>query len=72
MQGERYGEILQGSPLLHMLEKGHLCKDCPMDNYPEPSLSIDSYTPRQSKIATSARKVMSLPSAIATKGHLGS
>jgi hypothetical protein len=43
--------------------KGHLCKDCPIGNYSAPSLSIDSYVTRQSKIATCARKVMSLPSA---------
>jgi hypothetical protein len=43
--------------------KGHLCKDCPIGNYPELSLSVDSYVPRQPKIATCARKVMCLPSA---------
>jgi hypothetical protein len=43
--------------------KGHLCKDCPSGNYFSPSLSIDSYVTRQPKIATCARKVMSLLSA---------
>jgi ribosomal protein L35 len=43
--------------------KGHLRKDCPIGNYSAPSLSIDSYVTRQPKIATCARKVMSLPSA---------
>jgi hypothetical protein len=41
----------------------YLCKDCPIGNYFAPSLSIDSYVTRQSKIATCARKIMSLPSA---------
>jgi hypothetical protein len=45
------------------LRKGHICKDCPIGNYPKPSLSIDSHMPRQSKISTCARKVMSLTSA---------
>jgi hypothetical protein len=44
-------------------KKGHQCKDCPIGNYLAPNLSIDSYVTRQSKIATCARKVMSLPSA---------
>jgi hypothetical protein len=44
-------------------KKGHLCEDCPIGNYSAPSLSIDSYVTRQSKIGTCARKVMSLPSA---------
>jgi uncharacterized small protein (DUF1192 family) len=44
-------------------KKGHLCEDCPIGNYPAPSLSSDSYVTRQPKIATCARKVMSLPSA---------
>jgi hypothetical protein len=44
-------------------KKGHQCKDCPIGNYPAPNLSINSYVTRQSKIATCARKVMSLPSA---------
>jgi uncharacterized small protein (DUF1192 family) len=44
-------------------KKGHLCKDCPIGNYPAHSLSIDSYITRQPKIATCARKVISLPSA---------
>jgi hypothetical protein len=42
-------------------KKGHLCKDCPIGNYPEPSLSIESCMLRRPKIATYARKVMSLP-----------
>jgi hypothetical protein len=44
-------------------KKGHQCKDCPIGNYLAPNLSIDSYVTRQSKIATCARKVMSLSSA---------
>jgi hypothetical protein len=44
-------------------KKGHLCKDCLIGNYPAPNLSIDSYITRQPKIATCARKVISLPSA---------
>ena len=44
-------------------KKGHQCKDCPFGNYLVPNLSIDSYVTRQSKIATCARKVMSLPGA---------
>jgi Zn-finger protein len=44
-------------------KKGHQCKDCPIGNYPALNLSIDSYVTRQPKIATCARKVMSLPSA---------
>jgi hypothetical protein len=44
-------------------KKGHLCEDCPIGNDPATSLSIDSYVTRQPKIATCARKVMSLPSA---------
>jgi CTP:phosphocholine cytidylyltransferase-like protein len=43
-------------------KKGHLCKDFHIGNYSTPSLSIDSYVTRQPKIATCARKVMSLPS----------
>jgi hypothetical protein len=44
-------------------KKGHQCKDCPIGNYPAPNLSNDSYVTRQSKTATCARKVMSLPKA---------
>jgi hypothetical protein len=44
-------------------KKGHQCKDCPISNYPAPNLSIDSYVTRKPKIATCARKVMSLSSA---------
>ena len=44
-------------------KKGHQCKDCPIGNNPTPSLSINSHVTRQPKIATCARKVMSLPSA---------
>jgi hypothetical protein len=44
-------------------KKGHQCKDCPIGNNPTPSLSINSHITRQPKIATCARKVMSLPSA---------
>jgi uncharacterized small protein (DUF1192 family) len=52
-------------------KKGHQCKDCPIGNYPAPNLSIDSYVTRQSKSATCARKVMSLPSvAQRTSGFL--
>jgi hypothetical protein len=44
-------------------KKGHLCKDCPIGYFSTPSLSFDSYVTRQPKIATCARKVMSLLSA---------
>jgi hypothetical protein len=44
-------------------KKGHQCRDCPTNNYPTPSLSITSHVTRQPKIATCARKIMSLPSA---------
>jgi hypothetical protein len=44
-------------------KKGHQCKDCPINNNPTSSLSIISHVTRQPKIATCARKVMSLPSA---------
>jgi hypothetical protein len=44
-------------------KKGHQCKDCPINNNPTSSLSIISHVTRPPKIATCARKVMSLPSA---------
>jgi hypothetical protein len=44
-------------------KKGHQCKDCPIGNSPTPNLSIISHVTRQPKIATCARKVMSLPKA---------
>jgi hypothetical protein len=44
-------------------KKGHQCKDCPIGKSPTPSLSITSHVTRQPKIATCARKVMSLPNA---------
>jgi hypothetical protein len=44
-------------------KKRHLCKDCLVGNYSTHNLSTDSYVTRQPKIATCARKVMSLPSA---------
>ena len=44
-------------------KKGHQCKDCPIGNNPTPSLLINSHVTRQPKIATCARKVISLPSA---------
>jgi Zn-finger protein len=44
-------------------KKGHQCKDCPIGNYPASSLSINSHVTRQPKVATCARKIMSLPSA---------
>jgi hypothetical protein len=44
-------------------KRGHQCKDCPIGNIPTSSLSINSHVTRQPKIATCARKVMSLPSA---------
>jgi hypothetical protein len=46
-----------------MRKKGHQCKDCPIGNNPTSSLSIILHVTRQPKIATCARKVMSLPSA---------
>jgi hypothetical protein len=42
--------------------KERLCKDCPIGDYPKPSLLIGSYVPRQPKTTTCARKIMSLPS----------
>jgi uncharacterized small protein (DUF1192 family) len=53
----------EDSPCYICRKKGHLCKDCLIGKYPSPSLSINSYVIRQPKIATCARKVMSLPSA---------
>jgi hypothetical protein len=44
-------------------KKGHQCRDCPTNNYPTSSLSNNSHITRQPKIATCARKVISLPSA---------
>jgi hypothetical protein len=44
-------------------KKGHQCKDCPIGKYSSSSLSINSYVTKQPKIATCARKVMSLPNA---------
>jgi hypothetical protein len=42
-------------------KKGHLCEDCPIGNYSV--LACQLIVTRQPKIATCARKVMSLPSA---------
>jgi hypothetical protein len=65
-QGEKKSSKHEARLCYICRRKGHLCKDCPIGNYFAPSLSIDSYVTRQSKIATCARKVMSLTS-VSTK-----
>jgi hypothetical protein len=62
-QGKKRSSRLEDRLCYICRKKGHQCKDCPIGNYPVPSLSIDSYITSQPKIATCARKVMSLPSA---------
>jgi hypothetical protein len=49
--------------MLHMPKEGTSMQGLSHGNNPTPSLSINSHITRQSKIATCARKVMSLPSA---------
>jgi hypothetical protein len=62
-QGKKKSSKLEDRLCYICRKKGHQCKDCPMGNYPTSSLSIISHVTRQSKIATCARKVMSLPNA---------
>jgi hypothetical protein len=62
-QGKKKSSRLEDRLCYIYRKKGHQCKDCPIGNYPTPSLSINSLVTRQPKIATCARKVMSLPSA---------
>jgi hypothetical protein len=62
-QGRKKSSRLEDRLRYICRKKGHQCKDCPIGNYPTPSLSINPHVTRQPKIATYARKVMSLPSA---------
>jgi hypothetical protein len=62
-QGKKKASKLEKLLCYTCRKKGHQCKDCPIGNNPTPSLSINSHDTRQPKIATCARKVMSLPNA---------
>jgi spore germination protein GerM len=62
-QGKKKSSKLEKRLCYTCRKKGHQCKDCPVGNNPTPNLSIDSHVTGQRKIATCARKVMSLPSA---------
>jgi uncharacterized small protein (DUF1192 family) len=62
-QGKNKSSRLEDRLCYICRKKGHQCKDCPIGNYPTSSLSIISHVTRQPKIATCARKVISLPSA---------
>jgi hypothetical protein len=62
-QGKKTSSKLEDRLCYICRKKGHQCKDCPMGNYPTSSLSLISHVTRQPKIATCARKVMSLPNA---------
>jgi hypothetical protein len=62
-QGRKKSSRLEDRLCYICRKKGHQCKDCPIGNNPTLSLSINSHVTRQPKIATCARKVMSLPSA---------
>jgi hypothetical protein len=62
-QGKKKSSRLEDRLCYICQKRGHQCKDCPIGNYPASSLSINSHITRQPKIATCARKVMSLPSA---------
>jgi hypothetical protein len=62
-QGKKKSSKLEDRLCYICRKKGHQCKDCPIGNYPTSSLSIISHVTWQPKIATCARKVMSLPSA---------
>jgi hypothetical protein len=62
-QGKKKSSRLEDRLCYICRKKGHQCKDCPIGNNPTPSLSINSHITWQPKIATCARKVMSLPNA---------
>jgi hypothetical protein len=62
-QGKKKSSRLEDRLCYICRKKGHQCKDCPIGKYPTSSLSINLHVTRQPKIATCARKVMSLPSA---------
>jgi hypothetical protein len=62
-QGKKKSSRLEDRLCYICRKKGHQCKDCPIGNYPTSSLSINSHVTRQPKIATCAKKVISLPSA---------
>jgi hypothetical protein len=62
-QGKKKSSRLEDRLCYICRKKGHQCKDCPIGNNPTSSLSIISHVTRQPKIATCARKVMSLSSA---------
>jgi hypothetical protein len=61
-QGKKKSSRLEDRLCYICRKKGHQCKDCPIGNYHISSLSIISHVTRQPKIATCARKIMSLPS----------
>jgi hypothetical protein len=61
-QGKKKSSRLEDRLCYICRKKGHQCKDCHIGNYSTSSLSIISHVTRQPKIATCARKVMSLPS----------
>jgi hypothetical protein len=62
-QGRKKSSRLEDRLCYICRKKGHQCKDCPIGTYPTSSLSIISHVTKQPKLATCARKVMSLPSA---------
>src|SRR5688572_13386831 len=62
-QGKKKTSKLEKRLCYTCRRKGHQCKDCPIGKNSTPSLSINFHVTRQPKIATCARKVMSLPSA---------
>jgi hypothetical protein len=62
-QGRKKSSRLEDRLCYICRKKGHQCKDCPIGNTSTPILPINSLVTRQPKIATCARKVMSLPSA---------
>jgi hypothetical protein len=62
-QGKKKSSRLEDRLCYICRKKGHQYKDCPIGKYPTSSLLINLHVTRQPKIATCARKVMSLPSA---------
>jgi hypothetical protein len=62
-QGKKKSSKLEDRLCYICRKKGHQCKDGPIGNNLTSSLLIISHVTRQPKIATCARKVMSLPSA---------